>query len=63
MEKLYPEPSIHPDDTVGDFVSTLIEEFGDKWGPVGAAENTKRRKKPWKSQNTRRLSLSAPARA
>ena len=32
MEKLYPEPSIHPDDTVARFVSTLIEEFGDEWG-------------------------------
>jgi glutathione S-transferase len=32
MEKLYPEPSIHPGDAVADFVSTLIEEFGDEWG-------------------------------
>ena len=32
MEKLYPEPSIHPDDTVAGFISTLIEEFGDEWG-------------------------------
>ena len=31
MEKLYPEPSIHPDDTVAGFISTLIEEFGDEW--------------------------------
>ena len=32
MEKLYPEPSIHPDDPVANFISTLIEEFGDEWG-------------------------------
>ena len=32
MEKLYPEPSIHPDDAVASFVSALIEEFGDEWG-------------------------------
>jgi glutathione S-transferase len=32
IEKLYPEPSIHPDDPVARFVSALIEEFGDEWG-------------------------------
>jgi glutathione S-transferase len=32
MEKLYPEPSIHPDDSVARFASMLIEEFGDEWG-------------------------------
>ena len=32
MEKLYPEPSIHPDDAVASFISALIEEFGDEWG-------------------------------
>src|SRR5262245_12502007 len=32
MEKLFPEPSIHPDDPVARFVSMLIEEFGDEWG-------------------------------
>src|SRR5664280_2664183 len=32
MEKLYPEPSIHPDDAVTNFISALIEEFGDEWG-------------------------------
>jgi glutathione S-transferase len=32
MEKLYPEPSIHPDDAVASFISGLIEEFGDEWG-------------------------------
>jgi glutathione S-transferase len=32
LEKLYPVPSIHPDDGVGNFISTLIEEFGDEWG-------------------------------
>ena len=31
--------------------------------PACAADNTQPRKKPWKSQSTRRLSLSAPARA
>ena len=32
MEKLYPEPSIHPDDPIASFVSALVEEFGDEWG-------------------------------
>jgi glutathione S-transferase len=32
MEKLFPEPSIHPDDGVACFISALIEEFGDEWG-------------------------------
>jgi glutathione S-transferase len=32
MEKLYPEPSIHPDDSVAQFISALTEEFGDEWG-------------------------------
>ena len=32
MEKLFPEPSIHPDEAVASFVSALIEEFGDEWG-------------------------------
>ena len=32
MEKLFPEPAIHPDDPVIRFVSALIEEFGDEWG-------------------------------
>ena|GEM_PF-14680 len=32
METLYPEPSIHPDDAVTNFISALIEEFGDEWG-------------------------------
>jgi glutathione S-transferase len=32
VEKLHPEPSIHPGDTVAKFVSALIEEFGDEWG-------------------------------
>ncbi len=32
MEKLFPEPSIDPDDPVADFFSALIEEFGDEWG-------------------------------
>ncbi|WP_249779462.1 glutathione S-transferase family protein [Bradyrhizobium sediminis] len=32
MEKLHPQPSIHPDDAIANYVSTLIEEFGDEWG-------------------------------
>jgi glutathione S-transferase len=32
IEKLYPEPSIDPDDPVTGFMSALIEEFGDEWG-------------------------------
>jgi glutathione S-transferase len=32
IEKVHPEPSIHPDDPVARFVSALIEEFGDEWG-------------------------------
>src|SRR5258708_37572969 len=32
MEKLYPAPSIHPDDGIASFVSALTEEFGDEWG-------------------------------
>jgi glutathione S-transferase len=31
MEKLFPEPSIHPAGLDG-FISALIEEFGDEWG-------------------------------
>jgi glutathione S-transferase len=32
IEKLYPEPTIHPGDGVARFISELIEEFGDEWG-------------------------------
>jgi glutathione S-transferase len=32
IERLHPEPSIHPDDPPVRFVSALIEEFGDEWG-------------------------------
>lgn len=32
LEAQHPTPSIHPDDPVAAFVSTLIEEFGDEWG-------------------------------
>ena len=32
IEKLHPEPSIHPDDPIVRFISALIEEFGDEWG-------------------------------
>jgi glutathione S-transferase len=32
LEKVFPEPSVHPDDGVARFLSALIEEFGDEWG-------------------------------
>jgi glutathione S-transferase len=32
IEKLHPEPSIHPADPIAQFVSALVEEFGDEWG-------------------------------
>ena len=32
IERLHPQPSIHPDDPVARFISALIEEFGDEWG-------------------------------
>src|SRR6266403_4502447 len=32
LEKLYPEPSIHPDDPLTNVISALVEEFGDEWG-------------------------------
>src|SRR5215813_13202760 len=32
IEKLHPEPSIHPTEPVTQFISALIEEFGDEWG-------------------------------
>jgi glutathione S-transferase len=32
MEKLHPEPSIHPQDAVERFISVLMEEFSDEWG-------------------------------
>jgi glutathione S-transferase len=32
MEKVFPEPSINPDDPVANLISALIEEFGDEWG-------------------------------
>jgi glutathione S-transferase len=32
VERLHPEPSIHPDDPLVRFLSVLIEEFGDEWG-------------------------------
>jgi glutathione S-transferase len=31
MEKLVPEPSVHPAGALG-FISMLVEEFGDEWG-------------------------------
>jgi len=32
IDALFPEPSTHPPDPVGGFVSRLLEEFGDEWG-------------------------------
>jgi glutathione S-transferase len=32
MEMMFPQPSIHPDDSLASFISELIEEFGDEWG-------------------------------
>ncbi len=32
IEQRYPEPTIHPSDSVAGFVSSLLEEFGDEWG-------------------------------
>jgi glutathione S-transferase len=32
MEAIAPQPSIHPADPVGAFVSALVEEYGDEWG-------------------------------
>ncbi|MBW2396387.1 MAG: glutathione S-transferase family protein [Deltaproteobacteria bacterium] len=32
IEARNPEPSIHPSDPVSNFVSALLEEFGDEWG-------------------------------
>jgi glutathione S-transferase len=32
IEQLFPVPSIHPDDTIANFISALVEEFGDEWG-------------------------------
>ena len=32
LDALFPEPSIHPDDSALAFLSVLIEEYGDEWG-------------------------------
>lgn len=32
FERLFPEPSIHPDDAVLAFLSAFLEEYGDEWG-------------------------------
>src|SRR5258708_9299489 len=32
VEALHPQPSIHPTDPVANFISVLLEEFGDEWG-------------------------------
>ena len=32
MEEIFPDPSTHPSDPISNFVSLLLEEFGDEWG-------------------------------
>lgn len=32
LEALHPHDSIYPEDTTVNFISTLLEEFGDEWG-------------------------------
>ena len=32
LDPLFPTPSIHPEEPALNFLSTLIEEFGDEWG-------------------------------
>jgi len=32
VQAVHPRPSIHPDDPVANFISVLLEEFGDEWG-------------------------------
>ena len=32
MEEIFPDISTHPSDPISNFVSLLIEEFGDEWG-------------------------------
>src|SRR3990172_7604030 len=32
MERLFPEPGIHPEDPALGFLSALLEEYGDEWG-------------------------------
>ena len=32
VERLHPEPQVHPAEPVTQFISALIEEFGDEWG-------------------------------
>jgi glutathione S-transferase len=32
VEAAHPQPSIHPTDPVANFISVLLEEFGDEWG-------------------------------
>lgn len=32
MEQRFPSPSIHPEEPTSQFMSTLLEEFGDEWG-------------------------------
>lgn len=32
IDQIFPEPSIHPEDSTLAFLSALIEEYGDEWG-------------------------------
>lgn len=32
IDGIFPEPSAHPGDPIANFVSLLLEEFGDEWG-------------------------------
>jgi glutathione S-transferase len=32
IEQRFPGPTIHPEDPICQFISTMIEEFGDEWG-------------------------------
>src|SRR5262245_60490227 len=32
VEAAHPAPTVHPDEPVAAFMSTMLEEFGDEWG-------------------------------